>query len=874
MSFRPMGRIPLRSPWAAWLLAGLCGVASVLQAHAAGPAAQASGVLAAALAPISLRWDVVRSERLPKDRGARSLVRFVMTASPTQALPAHGWSLFFTCVAGVDLDSAQGPFVLERLAGTLYRLRPTPAFGGLAPGQRVELRFRHPDLMPNPDKAPQGPYLVMDSQPDIGLRVADYQIEAPQRPEQLDLAEGQPLPGPGAEGFYQRHATVDAVDPALLPLVFPPPREWQRAADSLRWTRMPRIEAAAGLRREAALARDWLQPLFAGVRGAMGRAGDAPLRLQIGALPAGADQTSPEAYALEIDAQQGVTVRGATAAGVMMGLQSLRALLPASLPSGTPLLLPALSLRDAPRFEHRGLLLDVARNFHPKATVLRLLDLMGRLKLNKLHLHLTDDEGWRLAIPGLPELTEFGARRGHSADPWRHLPPAYGSGPDVANPDGSGHYSAADYAQILRFAAARHIEVIPEIEMPGHARAAVKAMQARARRLTAAGAPDATRYLLDDPADRSRYRSAQLYSDNVMDPGLPSTYAFIEHVVQALVVMHRQAGVPLRQLHVGADETPRGAWAGSPASLALIERQRLAGLPGLWNHFYDRVGEILARHGLAAGGWEELGARREKPDGSGPLVPNEHFAGRGHTLYVWNNLDDADDLSYRLANAGYRVVLAPATTLYLDMAHTATPGELGVNWAAYADLHQVFDYVPLDALGRTPLPAMVAAGKAALSESGQRQVAGIEATLFSETLRGRERLEYALLPRLLALAERAWVANPAWATEADATVAARLHRQDWSRFVGQIGYQVLPTLLQAMPDLNLRIPPPGLRKASEGALANTAWPGLQVRYTLDGTEPGPQSPRAQGAITERALIRAAAFDSRGRRGASSLLDNR
>jgi hexosaminidase len=185
MSFRPMGRIPLRSPWAAWLLAGLCLVASVLQAQAAGNAAQASGVLAAALAPISLRWDVVRSERLPKDRGARSLVRFVMTASPTQALPAHGWSLFFTCVAGVDLDSAQGPFVLERMAGTLYRLRPTPAFGGLAPGQRVELRFRHPDLMPNPDKAPQGPYLVMDSQPDIGLRVADYQIEAPQRPEQL-----------------------------------------------------------------------------------------------------------------------------------------------------------------------------------------------------------------------------------------------------------------------------------------------------------------------------------------------------------------------------------------------------------------------------------------------------------------------------------------------------------------------------------------------------------------------------------------------------------------------------------------------------------------------------------------------------------------
>lgn len=864
----------LRTHRAAWVLVGLWLLACSLQVQAAGPAVQAGGVLAAALAPVSLSWEVVRSERLPNDKGARSLASFVLTASPTQGLPARGWSLYFNCVAGVDLDSAQGPFVLEQMAGTLFRLRPTSVFAGLAPGQRVEWRFRHPDLMPNPDKAPQGPYLVMDNQPDVGLRISEYHITPPQRPDQLDLAEGQPLPGPGADGFFERHAAADAVDPASLPLVFPPPREWQRAAGSLRWTRMPRIEAGAGLRREAALAREWLQPLFSGPSGATGRAGDAPLRLQISAGPAGADASSPEAYALEIDAQRGVTLRGASAAGVMMGLQSLRALLPAALPPGTPLLLPALNLRDAPRFEHRGLLLDVARNFHPKATVLRLLDLMARLKLNKLHLHLTDDEGWRLAIPGLPELTEFGARRGHSADPWRHLPPAYGSGPDVGNPDGSGHYSAADYIEILRFAAARHIEVIPEIEMPGHARAAVQAMQARARRLTEAGAPDATRYLLSDPADRSRYRSAQLYTDNLMDPGLPSTYAFIEHVVQAVVQMHRQAGVPLKQLHVGADELPAGAWSGSPASRDLMERQRLAGLPGLWNHFYDRVGEILARHGLAAGGWEELGARREKHDGSGPLVPNEHFVGRGHTLYVWNNLDESDDLAYRLANAGYRVVLAPATTLYLDMAHTATPGEAGVNWAAYSDLHQVFDYVPLNALGRTPLPAQVPAGRAALTDAGRRQVAGIEATLFSEVMRGRERLEYLLLPRLLAVAERAWVADPAWATEADPAAAARLHRQDWSRFVGQIGHQVLPALLQAMPDLNLRIPPPGLRKTGTAVLANAAWPGLTVHYTADGSEPGLQSLRATGPITDRGLIRAAAFDGRGRRSATMQVDNR
>jgi hypothetical protein len=150
MSLRPICRIPLRSPWAAWLLAGLCLVASVLQAQAAGNAPQAGGVLAAALAPISLRWDVVRSERLPKDRGARSLVRFVMTASPTQALPAHGWSLFFTCVAGVDLDSAQGPFVLESHGRHPVPPAPDASFcrPGAGPASGTALSPPRPDAQP------------------------------------------------------------------------------------------------------------------------------------------------------------------------------------------------------------------------------------------------------------------------------------------------------------------------------------------------------------------------------------------------------------------------------------------------------------------------------------------------------------------------------------------------------------------------------------------------------------------------------------------------------------------------------------------------------------------------------------------------------
>ena len=146
---------------------------------------------------------------------------------------------------------------------------------------------------------------------------------------------------------------------------------------------------------------------------------------------------------------------------------------------------------DAPRFGYRGFMLDVARNFQPKASVLRTLDLLARYKLNKFHFHLTEDEGWRLEIPSLPELTSVGARRGHTLDSSAFLPPAWGSGPLVDRPWGSGFYSRADYAEILRYAAARHIEVIPELEMPGHARAAIKAMEARQRALLKAGDAEA-----------------------------------------------------------------------------------------------------------------------------------------------------------------------------------------------------------------------------------------------------------------------------------------------------------------------------------------------------------------------------------------------
>jgi hexosaminidase len=601
------------------------------------------------------------------------------------------------------------------------------------------------------------------------------------------------------------------------------------------------------------------------------------VRLDVGAVEG---QASPEAYRLVVDAAEGITVVGASPAGVFYGLQSLRDLLPAPTP-GKGLALPAVTIVDAPRFGYRGFMLDVARNFQGKAAVLRVIDLLARYKLNALHLHLTEDEGWRIEIPSLPELTSVGARRGHTLDSSRWLPPVYGSGPIVDRAWGSGHYSRADYGEILRYAAARHVEVIPELEMPGHARAAIKAMEARARERAAAGdAAAARQYLLSDPDDRSSYTSAQLYHDNVMNPALESTYAFIERVVADLVAIHREAGVPLRNLHMGGDEVPNGVWERSPAVQGYLKQHGLASVDELWFVFYGRVEQILKAHEIPLSGWEEIAVRKTRRDGQATLVPNPAFAERGWRAYVWNNVPGwgAEDLAYRLANGGFKVVLCPVTNLYFDLAWNPNPEEPGLDWGGYVDLRKPFQFIPfdyyrnvrLDRRGR-PLDPAVFVGKDRLTDYGKANVIGIQGNLWSETLGGAGRLDYSLLPKLLGLAERAWAPDPDWAEERDPAKSDPLYREAWSRFVNVVGKRELPRLARELPGLNYRIPTPGLVAEGGTLRASLELPGFTLRYTTDGSEPSVRSPELRGPIPLTRTVRVAAFDVTGRRGHAASL---
>ncbi|WP_229224006.1 family 20 glycosylhydrolase [Duganella sp. SG902] len=823
--------------------------ANVADAGVAGAAAS----LAPAAAPVSMRWEILRNEL--SAQGGRTKARLSVTPLRGQSLPAQGWSLYFNCMDGLLTGPLPGNLLLEQVVGgSLFRVRPTAGFKGLPAGRTLNIDYDYPNLVIKMARAPVGPYLVFDAAPEVAYAINDYQQRLPTRPEQLQRPRDQHALVT-TQDIYRRNAGADVLPAGALPPVFPTPLQLKTGSGTVRLVRAPQVISGPGLQNETAFAR----ALFARYlpHGDTSRA-PVPLRLRINAIDG---QTSPEAYELTISGEAGINITGNSAAGVARGLQSLHDLLP--LPSASPsdgaqLALPELEITDAPRFAYRGFQLDVARNFQPKEVVLKTLDLMAAYKLNKLHFHLTDDEGWRLEIAGLPELTSIGAVRGHYTKEGQRLPPTYGSGPRTDDPHGSGYYTRADYIEILRYAAARHIEVIPEIEMPGHARAAVKAMEARYHRMRAAGEQGAAQYLLNDFDDRSVYRSPQEYTDHVINPGLESSYAFIEQVVAQVVTLHREAGAPLKTMHVGGDELPHGAWEKSPLSRALMEREKLAGTADLWDYFYNRVDGILRKHGMFASGWEELGARRSEKEG-GQQLPNPRFTQRGFSLYVWNNTPGNEDFAYRLANAGYDIVLAPVTNMYLDMAANPNPEEPGVNWGAYVELDSVYDFKPLGA---------------SLTDAGRRRIRGIEATLFSETIRDASRLDYLMMPRLLAVAERAWAADPAWALEPDPARAAALHRAAWSGFVNTLGQRVLPRLDLERGDVRYRIAPPGMVVEGGKVLVNHALPGLTLRYTTDGSAPTARSKPVTGPIGTKGVIRAAAFDRTGRAGLVARIVNR
>lgn len=460
--------------------------------------------------------------------------------------------------------------------------------------------------------------------------------------------------------------------------------------------------------------------------------------------------------------------------------------------------------------------------------------------MNVLHFHFSDDEAWRLEIPGLEELTAVGSRRGHTTDESRCLYPCYDGGydPDAATV-GNGYYSREDFIGLLRYAAERHIRVIPEIESPGHARAAIVSMKARYNKDKDTDVEKAAEYLLSEPEDTSRYASVQYYTDNVINVAMPSTYRFMEKVIQELAAMYREAGVPLATVHLGGDEVARGVWLGSPKCQALMKEKGMTKPHDLAEHFITQMADIMQRNGLKFSGWQEvaLGHTEEA---------HRQLRTQAAGVYCWNTVPGYDEVVYQIANNGYPVILCNVGNFYMDMAYNGHPDERGLDWGGYVDESVSFSMLPfsiyrslrMDGAGNSVDLDAAEKGKTVLTAEGRKNILGVQGQLFAETIRSFNGVEYLLFPKIMGLAERGWNAYPAW-EELRGAQEQQAFNKALALYYEKISDMEMP--YWARNGINFRLPHPGLLVKDGKLYANVAIRGAEIRYTTDGSEPDAQS---------------------------------
>ena len=552
--------------------------------------------------------------------------------------------------------------------------------------------------------------------------------------------------------------------------------------------------------------------------GVPGRASGTNLNIRILAT----SQLKPEGYRLTARFDE-ITILAADAAGARYALESL-----AQVAANEKGALRPLEIEDAPRFSYRGLHVDLARNFHSKAELLKIIEQMGRYKLNKLHLHLSDDEGWRLEIVRLPELTSVGGYRCYDPGETRCLLPQLGAGPNRDTPV-NGYLTGADYIDLLKAAKARGIEVIPEFDMPGHSRAAIRSMEARYRRLMALGHKgEAEEFRLVEPLDKTQYRSVQNYNDNTLNVCLASTYRFIDALVDGVARLHAEAGTPLRTFHIGTDETA-GAWSGSPACSALIAKAGLT-VTKLGPMFIERVSKAISARGIRVAGWSDgLGSA------DATKMPKDVQSD------VWGDLfTTAPSEVIASEERGWKTVVTVPNVLFFDVPYAPDPLERGYDWPTRGtDTFKVFSFLPENLPANASVMRDIRNRPETVPSANALgvPVAGAQAQMWSETVRRDSLADYMLFPRLVAFAERAWHQAP-WEppyrpqtiySYGDGKVDMAALARDWAVFSAK-----MPEQLKRLEQLGIlyRLAPPGARITGGMLEANSEFPGQPIEYRM------------------------------------------
>lgn len=487
-----------------------------------------------------------------------------------------------------------------------------------------------------------------------------------------------------------------------------------------------------------------------------------------------------EGYRLE-SGPAGARITAASSAGLFYGAQTLRRLLPPEAFASTPArgvrwTIPAVSIEDKPRFAWRGFMLDESRQFFGADYVKHLLDNMAAYKLNRFHWHLTDDEGWRLEIKALPRLTEIGAWRGTECP----LPDVR----DERHKRYGGFYTQEQVRDIIAYAKARHIEIMPEIDLPGHALAIV------------------TAYPETLPTKVGGGVSAQGFRANAISPVRPEALAIVDKIYEEVTALF-----PFEYIHIGGDEVNHAIWSECPQIKAQMAARGLKNLHDVQVAFTKRLEGVLAQRGKKLFGWNEvLDDRLDKGTG----------------IMSWIGTGPG----YQAARRGFPVVMAPGPHAYFDMGYGGASGEPKTHgWAGDVTNARVYAFDPLGDGGN-------------LKPEEKARILGVHGALWCEFVRPwkgdfvefktyGDAADYRIWPRLVALSEVAWTPQEKRSYD---DFCARLDADQYRRLAATGTY--------------FRVPVPESVTLKAGSIViKGPYPGADLRYTFDGTAPTEKSPR-------------------------------
>ena len=594
------------------------------------------------------------------------------------------------------------------------------------------------------------------------------------------------------------------------------------------------------------------------------------------------DETlNAESYKLSIS-NEGIFINSADNAGALYALQSLKQLFLISKLENTPL--KFIEIKDSPKFSYRGMLLDISRNFYGPEKIKQIIDYLSFFKINHLDFRITDDEGWRLEIPGLDELVEVGSKRAYTKDEFENLIPMYGSGPDT-NSTGSGYLSRSDYIDILKYASERNITVIPQISVPSHMRSAIVSMNARYQKYMEMGNQvEAEKYLLIDPDDESEYYSAQGFTDNIMNVCRESSFTFYEKVIDEIYLMYKEAGIEMSKFGVAADELPYGAWQKSPMCDRFMSENSISGdYNALYELMQRRIYNKISSYGATTTGWDDILLKLTEKNQSETQI-KDFFEDDDILLFVWKNDwgQGRQDMIYKYANLGYKTIMSNSSAFYFDMVDDKDLDNIGLSWSGYANYKDmwtvdVFDvFNDLFGVEKNNISKEYIDNSVKLDQNKRDNIIGVQSQIWSETIRNEGILDYMFMPNIIVFSQKAWSHDNSWMYISDNDIKRETINLEWNKFANNIGQRVLPMVDNIFGGLSYDLPKPGGKIMNDTLYANTVFPGLNIKYTLDGSIPKESSENFKTPIkiNDNDIVNLRLFNNKGRGGNSIIVENK